>query len=573
MKQFKKLRLVLGQMLCVVILIVSVAWPAACQEMNDQKAELVVQTGHPDGAGFISFSLDGKYLALSHNFSTKLWNIATGQEIRTLDGGEARFSPDGKTLATSKGTSLKLWNWRTGQELRTLQSSSLVPTRMASFSPKGDVLASFGYTANTIWLWDVKSGKQLRVLAGHTSMISSVVFSPDGKTLASDSANGPIKLWNWHTGEQLRTIDTSASPFSSSLTFSPNGEMIASRGVADGIALWDVATGQKLRKVGDILSSITYSLAFCQGGKALAILGSEFQYTRNRAAPMNPSDIRAAMKQRTFIKLIDVQTGQELREIELDIKTKMTRQLLEFQFSPDDKTIAIIGVDRNPKLLDATDWTGSTNVRRIHSASHSTGSSVDGSLFASGSADGSIRLWDSQRGRQIRTLKDHDSPIEQIVFSQDSRTLVSKTEEVIKLWDVETGRLLKSLPISDPTTQRQVETVVPAFYQSTPYETVMGKFRLFKGENGKLNIHDENHLVKVSVVSLNENDWAAITPEGLFDASPGARKLMHYVTGLEPVQLEQMKDAYYVPGLLQKIFKGIPAEDRIIFQRGPFPAG
>jgi uncharacterized caspase-like protein len=50
----------------------------------------------------------------------------------------------------------------------------------------------------------------------------------------------------------------------------------------------------------------------------------------------------------------------------------------------------------------------------------------------------------------------------------------------------------------------------------------------------------------------------AITPAGLFDASPGARKLMHYVAGLEPIQLEQMKDAYYVPGLLAKIIKGDP---------------
>ena len=509
---------------------------------------------------FSLFSLDGKYLAISNQSNTKLWNIATGQELRTLAGGEAIFSPDGNTLATSAGTALKLWNWRTGQELRTLKSS-LVATRMGAFSPKGDVLATFAYAGNTIELWDAKSGKQLRILAGHTSMIGAVVFSPDGKTLASDSANGPIKLWNWQTGEQIRTIDTFSPPFSSSLSFSPNGEMIASRGITSTITLWDAATGQKLRELGGhMFSTQIYSFAFCQGGKALATLGIDFEFRGNRAASNNPNEIRAALQQPLYLKLIDVQTGQELRRFELVYKTKHKRQQpIAFQFSPDDKTIAISGVDRDPKLLDAITGGELRTFAGNTSPVTATGASENGSLLASGSADGSIRLWDVQRGRQIRTLKDNDSPIQQIAFSRDTQTLVSATDEVIKLWDLETGRLSKSLPISDPTTQRQVESVVPTFYQSTQAETVVGKFRIFPGQNGTLNIHDPDDVLRtVSLISLNENDWVVITPEGLFDASPGARRLMHYITGLEPIQLEQMKDVYYVPGLLEKIFKGNP---------------
>jgi WD40 repeat protein len=559
MKQVRHLTLVLAQTLCVVILIASAAGPTDGQEKNEQIAELVVQTGHTDHALYVDFSPDGNYLASSNQFNTKLWNITTGQELRTLSGGGARFSPDGNTLATFGTNQLKLWNWRTGQELRSLQP--VITVSSIAFSPKGEVLASVDGITKTIKLWDVKSGKQLRVLAGHTGLIGSVVFSPDGKTLASDSADKTIKLWNWQTGEQLRSISAYifSQGFFRSIAFSPNGEMIAGQVIAGKITLWDTATGQKLRELGQPSFTGISSIAFCEGGKALATvsngLGDMLDNMRTRPDLSKPLD-RTTPAWRVHIKLLDVQTGQELRRIELDTKEQ---QLPGFQFSPDDKTLAIVGADSNPKLLDAVTARELRKFAGYTAQVTAAGSSVDNSLLASGSADGNIRLWDIEKGRQIRTFNDHDSAIKQIVFSRDNQVMGSATDEVIKLWQVETGKLLKSLQISDPATQKQVEAVFPDFYQRTPYETLMGKFRLYGGENGQLNIYDEDTQTPlVSLVSLNENDWAAITPQGLFDASLGARRLMHYVSGLEPIQLEQMKDLYYVPGLLEKIFKGNP---------------
>lgn len=562
----RRLALILEQALCIIALAASFASPCAAQQKDVQKAELVVQTGHTDRATSLAFSPDGNYLVSSNSINTaKLWNIATGQEIRTLDGGRAIFSPDGKTFATSGGA-LKLWNWRTGEELQTLQSAAALSS--IAFSPKGDALASVEMSTNTIKLWDVKSGQQLRVMAGHTGMIGSVVFSPDGKTLASDSADKTIKLWNWQTGEQLRTITawTSSFPFSSSLAFSPNGEILAGFIIAGKLTLWDTATGQKLRELGGPSFTAINSLVFCQGGKALAIFANDLgNIIRNGPDPNKPVDMRTALQWSIYIKLIDVQTGQEVRRIEFDPKPT---HLPVFQFSPDDKTLAIIGEDNNPKLLDAATGRELRTFAGYTAQVTTSGSSVDSTVLASGSADGNVRLWDVQKGQQIRTLRGHDSAINHIVFSQDNHVLMSATDEVIKLWDVETGKLLKSLPISDPATQKQVEAVVPAFYQNTQSETTIGdrKFRLFRGEDGKLNIHDPDTFIPaVSLISLNENDWVAITPAGLFDASPGARKLMHYVAGLETIQLEQMKDAYYVPGLLPKIIKGDPLPQLELF--------
>jgi WD40 repeat protein len=105
------------------------------------------------------------------------------------------FSPDGKTLASgSFDNSIKLWDITTGKEIRTLQGHSNFVDSV-SFSPDGKTLASGSYD-NTIKLWDITTGKEIRTLQGHSYSVNSVSFSPDGKTLASGSVDTPVILWD-----------------------------------------------------------------------------------------------------------------------------------------------------------------------------------------------------------------------------------------------------------------------------------------------------------------------------------------------------------------------------------------
>jgi WD40 repeat protein len=80
-----------------------------------------------------------------------------------------------------------------GERVRTLEGHTGLVLSVA-FSPDGQLLAS-GSWDDTVILWDVRTGERVRTLEGHTDDVNSVAFSPDGRLLASGSGDGTVILW------------------------------------------------------------------------------------------------------------------------------------------------------------------------------------------------------------------------------------------------------------------------------------------------------------------------------------------------------------------------------------------
>ncbi|MFN9174115.1 MAG: WD40 repeat domain-containing protein, partial [Synechocystis sp.] len=109
------------------------------------------------------------------------------------------------TLASGSGDkTIKLWNVGTGQEIRSL-SGHTNSVLSVSFSPDSKILASSCFNG-IIKLWNVETGQEIRTLSRDKYPVNSVSFSPDGRTLASGSEDGTIKLWNGSNGWGLDAL-------------------------------------------------------------------------------------------------------------------------------------------------------------------------------------------------------------------------------------------------------------------------------------------------------------------------------------------------------------------------------
>ena len=206
-------------------------------------------TGHTTRVASFSFSpdRDSRILASADiRGMALLWNVDSRRTIAILTGYTVSFSADGKTLATADRDAdsrpvVRLWDVHTGTEVDApikRGASSVI------FSPDGKTLAGIGGSSSDkeVFLWDVEGSREIAVHThrGHTS----VSFSPDSKTLASMGYDyGAIYLWDVATGGRKNIMLTRHTDIVEGAGFSPDSKTLASAGGDDGaVRLWDVPT-------------------------------------------------------------------------------------------------------------------------------------------------------------------------------------------------------------------------------------------------------------------------------------------------------------------------------------------
>jgi WD40 repeat protein len=426
---------------------------------------LVVQTGHSDTISSVTFSPDGRVLASgSWDNSIKLWDAATGTELRTLKGytvpvRSVAFSPDGRTLATAENQTVRLWDAQTGAPLRVLKGHSGWVNSVA-FSPDGKTLASGDGDQGdegTVRLWRVATGASLRTLEGHYGSVRAVAFSPDGKRVASGGEDRTVVLWDATTGEALRSLEAHSGTVNA-VAFSPDGRVLASGGDDRTVRTWDAQTGAELRALEGHNSSVN-SLAFGPDAGTLASCDDDTVrlWDARTGAPLrtlvqHSHGVRAVAFSRdgkTFavgsndhtIKLWDAATGGVLRALK-----GHTGPVSSIAISPDGRTLASGSTDYTVRLWDVSTGAELHALEGHSSFVDSVAFSPDGRVLASGGWDNNVRLWDAQTGAPLRVLEGHTGSVGAVAFSPDGRTLASgSSDNTIKLWRVADGAELRTL--------------------------------------------------------------------------------------------------------------------------------
>jgi WD40 repeat protein len=308
-------------------------------------------------------------------------------------------------------------NLRSHPQLRQILSGHTDGVKSVAFSPDGKTLAS-GSADSSIILWDMATNQPIgKALTGHTGIIFSVAFSPDGRILASGSKDGTIILWDMNTHQPIGQPLTGHSSGINSVTFSPDGKLLASGSDDDTIILWDVGTHQPLDQPLTGHSGAVNSVAFSPDGRMLASTSTD----------------------QTII-LWDVGTRQPLDQP----LTGHKGTVLCIAFSPDARTL-VSGSNDNTIIQ----WDVSTRelIRQLRTHSNQINSiafSPDGKTFVSASDDTSLNLWDSETGRLIhQPLTGHSSRVKSVTFSPDGKTLASGSDDnTVILWDVEARQLI-----------------------------------------------------------------------------------------------------------------------------------
>ena len=510
--------------------IITTSYDSTVRIWDAESGRLLIKiTGHISYIWDAIFSPDEKKIVtFSWNGASCLYDASSGKHLIEIQENSEfvnsiAYSPDGKKIATtSRDATVRIRDAVTGKLIKKL-SGHTKDVEFSTFSP--DEKKILTTSNNNALIWSSQTGQLQNILFGHTDEVTSATFSRDGKKILTTSKDKSACLWSSQTG-QLQNVLFGHTDEVTSATFSPDGKKIVTTSNDKTAIIWDVASGKLLATLRGHTSWVTSANFSLDGSKIVTgswdktakkwdvstgkLLGTWSGVGSVDFISVSPDGKNLMTVGFSGVFIFDFTTGKRIWKIS-ENKTRVRFA----NFSPDGKKIVIVYWDnKNASLLDAS--------------------------------NGKLLELDLYKGDITEELTSAN-------FSPDGKKIMTIGHSVVLIWDAVSGKLFSALP--------------------KHYDRVYNSAK-FSPNNKRIITTSNDHTIKImntingnlvyTSIALDSNDYFSQIPSGYYLCSPGAAKLLHYVTDdLKVITFEQLDVKYNRP---DKVLEAIGNTDTALIK-------
>jgi WD40 repeat protein len=445
-----------------------VAMCVLAAEDATQAEVAVALRGHTEAVYAITFTADGKQVITgSFDKTLKVWDAATGKEIKTLGGPQGHqnlvlslsLSPDGTLLASGgSDNSAKIWDFPSNQPLRSFALADAISA--FTLSPDGTKIVGASQDGS-VRIFNAADGKEISTLNSHKAAVTDVAYSANGQTLVSCGADKMLRFWNPGNGQPVAALGAHAGAVQA-VAVNPNNNAVYTAGAEGTLKFWslppiasrplavpheDAVTAISVSADGNLLISGSTDKTvrvsnLANGQQTQSLTGPE---TAVRSVAMAPNEsLLAAGTEDHHLFIWNRSEGKLLSQVRVH-----NGPITGVAFNAASQQLLTAGGDGTLKLWAVP--TGSDRVLTADGASvNAVAVSSDGKKIYAACADKTVRGWTPPQGSghppqgPDRRFTGHTASVQAVALSPHGELLASAGDDAtVRVWNPGNGQQIE----------------------------------------------------------------------------------------------------------------------------------